>query len=203
MLILKTITLSFLTGFVCSSSLIQSSDASVTNHDLEPRKEFGHNLICDEELPVADGWPLVGPPRSQFQNLLELCARGGPPTVRFPLNVGCLCDYPYTGVRCPGIRSHPALWHRYNMYCQLKCRCNVKSTDLNRGPDSRVNLNLPRPGTNAIMPPLSHRIVASSGIQKRGRSVDSKLELHNRDGADSTGTTLEASCGGTCSTVAQ
>jgi len=107
-----------------TSVFFRVTAAVAADFNLQPRKNVDHNLDCRRSpLPSAESWPPLGAPRSSFQNLTQLCGR-----VADRRTVGCLCDKPYTGVKCPNtgaisVVTDQALWRSYQSYCEGYCRC--------------------------------------------------------------------------------
>ena len=158
-----------------------------TDINLQPRKNVDHNIVCPGPIPVAETWPAEAPSRSLFNDLTHLCGRvAGQPTV------GCLCDFPYTGVYCPETGTisggtNPILWQRYRVFCEMVCDCAPSTRPASSDGESDSgqrghHLNVPFPGLSIALP------------RPTPPSLPISRTLH---------TIQEDSCGGACSSVTQ
>lgn len=124
MSLFRSATADLLMILCCTSLLFRVTAAVATHFNLQPRKNVDHNLDCRlSPMPSEHEWPALGPPRSSFLDLGQLCGR-----VADRPNVGCLCDTPYTDVECPntgtiGLVTNQVLWYHYHEYCRRYCRC--------------------------------------------------------------------------------
>lgn len=187
--IFRSVTADFIIFIYCTAILLHVTAAAATDFKLQPRKNVDHNLDCrGRSLPPESDWPDLGPYRSSFQNLEQLCGRvAGRPTV------GCICDTPYTRVECPNtgaisLVTNQVLWNKFHDYCQDRCECAQDRL-------SRTFEEALREETAAARDAESRR--------RFGRVVtaQARSEPSDRSGSGSVDVTQEGICGGRCSAI--
>ena len=175
-----------------TSVFFRVTAAVAADFNLQPRKNVDHNLDCRRSpLPSAESWPPLGAPRSSFQNLTQLCGR-----VADRRTVGCLCDKPYTGVKCPNtgaisVVTDQALWRSYQSYCEGYCRC---ATLPNRD-WSIFDEGIIRDAADASA--ARQRMYDTPSLPGAILGIPSPVTTRSLDA------TQEGICGGSCTTITQ
>lgn len=187
----------------CTSLLFQVTVAVATDFNLQSRKNVDHNLDCRlSPFPPEHDWPALGPPRSSFLDLVQLCGR-----VADRPNVGCLCDTPYTDVECPNtgtisLVTNQVLWHQYHEYCRRYCRCANRQNRFSNFDEAfaremAAGLGSVRQSSRAVGQPV---VVVSHVVP----GVDRPEQIGtNRPFSRSLDALQEGMCGRNCSTITQ